>query len=160
MTNKLTYKGFSASVDFSAEDEVFTGKVLDVDSLILFSATDVNGLKKEFHVAVDGYLDHCKFLGVAPEKPCKGTFNVRIGADLHRQAATMAKGMNQSLNDFVRLAVYSSVQACLRATTSHEASVDLVFPLPSREEVSAWSYRSATGESHRGDLEDAPRVYN
>jgi predicted HicB family RNase H-like nuclease len=108
-TNELKYKGFTASVEFSAEDMMLIGKVDHVESLIVFAADNAQDLAAEFHAAIEGYLEHCASQNVEPEKPCKGTFNVRVGADLHRRAASIARAQRTTLNDFVKAAVQGAV---------------------------------------------------
>lgn len=105
MTDILQYKGYFASVQFSAEDEVFFGKVLGINDLVSFEGTTVKELKNAFEEAVDDYLETCKALDKAPDKMYKGSFNVRIPPELHRQAALVSAGKNMSLNDFVRYAI-------------------------------------------------------
>lgn len=105
MNDILEYKGYYASLRFSSEDEVFYGKLLGIDDLVNFEGASVRELKKAFHEAVDDYLETCKKLGKEPNKTYKGTFNVRLTTDLHRQAALYAAMHNVSLNDFVRTAI-------------------------------------------------------
>lgn len=105
MNDILEYKGYYASLRFSSEDEVFYGKLLGIDDLVNFEGASVRDLKKAFHEAVDDYLETCKELGKEPNKTYKGTFNVRLTTDLHRQAALYAAMHNVSLNDFVRTAI-------------------------------------------------------
>ncbi|HET6632306.1 MAG TPA: type II toxin-antitoxin system HicB family antitoxin [Rhodanobacteraceae bacterium] len=157
----MDYKTFSAAIEFSSEDEVFVGKVLDIDSLILFSAVDVDGLKKEFYQAVDAYLEHCRAQGLAPEKPCKGTFNVRIGPDLHRQAVTLARTLRRSLNDFVREAVQIHIRASARSLVQSEEPI-LLQRVPIRAEggISPWSHVSEQPGVLESELEGSSRVYN
>jgi predicted HicB family RNase H-like nuclease len=109
MNDILEYKTYYAEVHFSAEDEVFHGKILGINDLVNFEGTTVKELKKAFHEAVDDYLDVCKELGKEPEKTYKGSFNVRIPSELHRQAARYAMLNNMTLNDFVRHAIDSIV---------------------------------------------------
>lgn len=45
-----------------------------------------------------------------PNKPFKGSFNVRISPDLHRKVAEQAAQSGMTLNQFVRKAVESAVQ--------------------------------------------------
>ena len=91
---------------FSSEDEVFYGKLLGIDDLVNFEGASVKELKKAFHEAVNDYLETCKELGKEPNKTYKGTFNVRITTDLHKEAAFFAASHNISLNDFVKTAIY------------------------------------------------------
>lgn len=105
MTDILQYKDYYASVHFSAEDEVFYGKIIGINDLVSFEGASVKELKKAFHDAVIDYLDTCKQLKKEPNKTYKGTFNVRITSDLHKQAAVVAAQNNISLNDFVKTAI-------------------------------------------------------
>jgi predicted HicB family RNase H-like nuclease len=105
MNDILEYKGYYASLHFSSEDEVFYGKLLGIDDLVNFEGASVKELKKAFHEAVEDYLETCKELGKEPNKTYKGTFNIRITTDLHKEAAVFAASQNISLNDFVKTAI-------------------------------------------------------
>ena len=105
MTDILEYKSYYASVHFGSEDEVFHGKIIGINDLVSFEGTTVKELKAAFHEAVDDYLETCKELGKEPEKTYKGSFNIRISPELHRQAAQYALLRGISLNDFVRNAI-------------------------------------------------------
>jgi predicted HicB family RNase H-like nuclease len=54
-----------------------------------------------FEVLVDDYIETCRAVGKAPAKPFRGTFNVRIGPELHRQAALAAADAGETLNAWV-----------------------------------------------------------
>lgn len=53
--NILNYKDHQAEIHFSAEDEIFYGKLIGND-LVSFEGTTVKELKKAFQEAVDDYL--------------------------------------------------------------------------------------------------------
>ena len=105
MSDILQYKSYSACVEFSAEDEVFFGKIIGINDLITFEADSVKQLKAAFHEAVEDYLQTCKDLGKEPDKNYKGVFNVRIPSELHRRAAVAAAFKKVTLNDFVKYAI-------------------------------------------------------
>jgi predicted HicB family RNase H-like nuclease len=105
MTDALQYNDYFGSVHFSAEDEVFFGKILGIDDLVTYEGTSAKALKKAFREAVEDYLETCKELGKEPNKTYKGTFNVRIPTELHKAAALFALRNNISLNDFIKTAV-------------------------------------------------------
>ena len=105
MSDVLQYKDYIASLQYSSEDEVFYGKILGIDDLVSFEGASVKELKKAFQEAVEDYIETCKQLGKEPNKTYKGTFNVRVGADTHRDAAIYAATQNISLNDFVKTAI-------------------------------------------------------
>jgi len=105
MSNLMHYKGLDASVEFSDEDSVFYGKIEGIRSLIAFEGTSISELRKAFKETVDDYLETCESQGIEPEKPYKGSFNVRIGSRLHRKVYLMAKARRTSINKIVKKAL-------------------------------------------------------
>src|ERR1700761_9820652 len=105
MSDLLTYKGFFGSARYSAADEVFYGKLEGIDDLVNYEGSSVKELMKAFHEAVEDYLETCKKIGKEPNKTYKGSFNVRIPSELHREAAIFAASKDTSLNDFVKTAI-------------------------------------------------------
>lgn len=65
----MTYKGYSARPEYSAEDGVFFGRPLGINDLVNFESENVEGLEEEFHKAVDDYLVFCSEIGKQPEAP-------------------------------------------------------------------------------------------
>ncbi|MCC2646164.1 MAG: HicB family protein [Rickettsiaceae bacterium] len=110
MIDMMVYKGYIGSVHYSDEEEVFFGKVEYIKSLINYKATDVKTLKAAFKSAVEDYLESCSELNINPEKPFKGSLNVRIGEEVHRQAAIYAEQNNLSLNQLVKDALSSYIR--------------------------------------------------
>lgn len=110
MKNILEYKGYSGTVEFSAEDEVFFGKLAGIKDVVSFEADSVTKLKKAFREAVDDYLETCAATGKDPEKEFKGSFNVRIKPSVHRLAVIKSSAMKISLNKFVEQVLEKEVQ--------------------------------------------------
>ena len=105
MNDILQYDNFYASVHFSADDEVFYGKVLGINDLISFEGASVKELKEAFKEAVQDYLETCQQIGKEPEKTYKGSFNVRVPSTLHKEASIFAAVHDMTLNEFVKLAL-------------------------------------------------------
>jgi len=99
--NTLSYKDYIGSVSFSAEDEVFYGKIEHINDLVTFESDNAHDLKKAFQEAVDDYLTVCSQKGVLPEKPFKGSFNVRVKPALHKRAYMKALQEGISLNKYI-----------------------------------------------------------
>ncbi len=59
----------------------------------------------DFHQAVDDYLELCHAEGKEPERAYKGSFNIRISPELHKQAAVAAITQNITLNRFVERSI-------------------------------------------------------
>lgn len=101
MNNTMEYKDYIGSVEFSESDGLFFGKVMGIRALISYEGTNAKELVEDFHSAVDDYLSLCNEKGIAPERAYKGTFNVRISPELHRQCAIYAVSHQKTLNSFV-----------------------------------------------------------
>lgn len=108
--NSFKYKGFIGSISASAEDNCLYGKIEFINDLITYEAETVPELKKAFQRAVDDYLETCKSLGKDPEKPFKGSFNIRLGPELHREAALFARENSMNLNELVTESVKNFIK--------------------------------------------------
>jgi predicted HicB family RNase H-like nuclease len=111
----LSYKGYLGTIEPDLEGGTLFGKVAFIRDLITYEAKNLKALEREFRFSVDGYLEDCEELGKSPDKPMKGSFNVRTGPDLHRAAVIAAKGV--SLNAFVCEAIKEKVERTESATT-------------------------------------------
>lgn len=105
MSSMLSYKGYHASVEYDAEDNIFVGEVFGIADSLNFHATSVDELNTMFAQCIDNYLELCEKTGKQPEKEFKGSFNVRISADMHRQAALEAAKQKITLNQYVANAI-------------------------------------------------------
>lgn len=107
--NNLTHKGFAGSFEVSLEDGCLVGRVLFIDDIITYEGETVPELTAHFEAAVDRYLAHCERTGKAANKPFSGTFNVRVGPELHREAVIAANDASINLNEFVVGAIKAAV---------------------------------------------------
>jgi predicted HicB family RNase H-like nuclease len=107
--NLLSYEGYLGSVEFDQDERIFYGRLAFIRALVSYEAKDAEGLVRAFHEAVDDYLAHCAEDGTPPERPLKGSFNVRTGPDLHRRAVVTAARAGVSLNAFVTRALEAAV---------------------------------------------------
>jgi len=101
MKNLMEYKGYYGSVDYEPDEPIFYGKLEYIKALVSYEAEDAAGIQKFFHEAVDDYLALCKKKKITPEKPFKGSFNIRTGHNLHRDLALTALKEEVSINKFV-----------------------------------------------------------
>ena len=88
---------------------MFYGKVLGIRALISYEGSTARELLTDFHGAVDDYLELCAQQGKEPERAYKGSFNVRISPELHKQAVVAAMAHNMSLNSFVESSIAQAV---------------------------------------------------
>jgi predicted HicB family RNase H-like nuclease len=99
--SRMEYKGYIGSVHYSDEDEVFHGKLEGIRDLVTYEGTNVAGLKRSFRASVDDYLATCRKHKREPQTPFRGTFNVRVGPELHKRAAVYAAEHGKKLNAVV-----------------------------------------------------------
>ena len=102
----LKYKGYYGSVEVSTEDNCLFGKLEFIRPLVNYEGNSVSELEAAFQAAVDDYLEDCAKLNYDPAITCKGSFNVRIGSEIHLAAAVKAKENGINLNEFVKQAVF------------------------------------------------------
>lgn len=95
----LRYKGYIGTIEPELETNTLFGKLAFIRDVVTYEASTIKELEREFQCSVDEYLASCAELGREPNKPCKGSFNVRTGENLHRAAVIAAEG--ESLNAFV-----------------------------------------------------------
>lgn len=110
-SNVMKYKGHIGSIEHDLEQGVLYGKLLFINDLVTYEAESLRGLEAEFRVSVDEYLADCERMGVSPNKPFKGSFNIRIGRELHQQLAMKAADEGLGLNEAVQRAVEEFVVA-------------------------------------------------
>jgi predicted HicB family RNase H-like nuclease len=120
MMENLTYNGYTGSAEVSVADDCLHGRLLFVNDLITYEGQTLAELKKSFRDAVDRYASYCHSVGKSPEKPCSGTFNVRLGPDLHRQAATAAMISGSTLNEFMVKATQKMLASSQPEKVVHE----------------------------------------
>ena len=101
MIDMMEYKGYYGSVHYSDEDRCFYGKIEHIRGLVSYEGHDVDSIKEAFEEGVDDYLATCKAKNIIPDKSFKGSFNVRTGPDLHRQAYIYAQEKKMNLNNVI-----------------------------------------------------------
>lgn len=105
----LTCNGFQGSIEVSLEDNCLFGRLLHIDDLVTYEGETPEQLRVAFEQAIHDYLALCQEEGKEPNKPFKGSLNIRIGTELHECAAKRAALLGLSLNDLIRDAVEASL---------------------------------------------------
>lgn len=102
MKDMMSFKGYFGSVHYSDNDRVLFGKIEFIRALVSYEGTDVYSLKRAFEEAVDDYLEMCAQAGREPEKPFKGSFNIRLDPSLHQRLVSHAMNEGKTLNAFIK----------------------------------------------------------
>jgi predicted HicB family RNase H-like nuclease len=105
MNKLLEYKGYLASINVSVDDKCIYGKVEFIKDSIVFGADNFVELEQQFHDEIDDYIELCADVGKEPEKTLTGSFNVRIGSDLHKKCLIRAKQDDVAMNEVIKIAV-------------------------------------------------------
>lgn len=99
----LRYKDFQGSVVY--EDGTLVIQILHIADLITTECDSAANAQNAFEALVDDYLATCAQTGKEPNRPFKGSFNVRVSPDLHKRAAMAAADEGASLNAWVERAM-------------------------------------------------------
>ena len=101
--NKMEYKGYYGSIEYSKEDDCFFGRALGMpNNLILYEGNTASELYSDFKGAIDTYLDCCQQNGLKPKKSYNGVLNIRIPSEVHSRVAAYAEKHETSINAFIR----------------------------------------------------------
>ena len=73
MNSMLEYKGYHASVEYDADDDIFIGEAFGIADSLNFHGASARELKKMFEQSIDNYLDLCQKIGKNPDKEFRGT---------------------------------------------------------------------------------------
>jgi predicted HicB family RNase H-like nuclease len=94
----LSYKGYSGTVKFDADEEIFHGEVSGLRDVVTFQGYSVREIKQAFRDSIDDYLELCQETGRSPDRPFSGRLIVRMPPDLHRALHNLAAADQVSLN--------------------------------------------------------------
>lgn len=109
--NKLTYKGYTARIDFDDRDNILVGRLLSIKDVIAFHADNVADLRVAFEESVDDYLETCAAIGKSPEKAVSGKLLLRLSPDIYTAAQIKAQSLGKSLNQWASEALSHAVTA-------------------------------------------------
>ena len=100
MTNSMSYKGYSARIEYDDDDSIFVGRIAGIRDGVGFHADTVEALREAFHEAVEDYIETCARIGKEPQKAFSGQVMFRISPEVHRKAALAAELAGKSLNQW------------------------------------------------------------
>jgi len=97
----MNYKGYTARIEYSNEDNCFVGHIAGINDIVGFHGDSVTELHAAFEEAVDDYLETCQKIGKAPQKAYSGHIMLRVSPEIHARAAVLAAAHHKSLNAWV-----------------------------------------------------------
>jgi predicted HicB family RNase H-like nuclease len=116
----MTYKGYTGTIEYSAPDRVFHGRIAGITDVITFEGTSVDELEADFRAGVDRYLLGCAEDGVEPQRPFSGKFVLRLTPEDHRDVSVAARRERASMNAWIVQAIRMRLQA--EGRVAHEGA--------------------------------------
>ncbi|MCC6329150.1 MAG: type II toxin-antitoxin system HicB family antitoxin [Acidobacteria bacterium] len=111
MNSTLKYKGFTAKIDFSADDGVFVGRVLGIDDIVIFHGKTVAELKKEFKESIEFHLEVCAKESKRIKKSFSGKVLLRLPSELHARISEVAASKGKSINEWGKEVLETAVSS-------------------------------------------------
>jgi predicted HicB family RNase H-like nuclease len=109
--NTMSFKGYTARVEYDERDNLIVGRILGIRSIISFHGETVTQLRREFEKAVKDYLAECEEEGVDPEKPASGKLLLRMPPEVHGRAMVAAQVAGKSLNQWATEVLQHAAQS-------------------------------------------------
>ncbi len=109
--NTMSYRGYTARMDFDTDDKIIVGRVLDIDDIITFHGASVSEFETALHSAVDSYIAACEQLGQTAEKPASGRLMLRVDPAVHAAAVKASARSGQSLNKWAEKVLLQAAHA-------------------------------------------------
>ena len=101
----MSYKGYTAAIEYVPEDNLFWGEVAGISDCIIFSGSNVDELKKQFQESIDFYLESCAETGDEPQRPTSDSVALHFMPNVGRAARAAAARAGQSLNQWIEALV-------------------------------------------------------
>ena len=99
----INYKGYQASVEY--DDGTLFIKILHISDVIIAECDKASDAPIAAKALIDDYIKTCEKLGRFPEKPFKGSLNIRISPEIHRKIAMKSASLGVSLNRWISQAI-------------------------------------------------------
>jgi len=114
---KLEYKGYYGSIEYSIEDNCLFGKVLGMpNNLISYEGNTAAELYYDFKDAIDSYLEYCQRIKIKPRKSYNGVLNIRIPSETHGKIAMYAENQGITINAFISDSIKRKLESIQLAT--------------------------------------------
>ena len=108
--NAMSYKGYTARIQFDERDNIFVGRVLGVKAIIGFHGETVTELRADFEAAIDFMIEESQKQGITPEKLASGNLMLRVSPEHHADALIAAQAAGKSLNQWAAEALSQAIR--------------------------------------------------
>ncbi len=111
MNNTIEYKGFRSRIEYSADDNLFVGRLIGIKDIVTFHGETVTELRQEMEATVDFYLEVCERSGKKAKKQYSGKVMLRLPNQLHAKIAEAAAAAGKSLNEWGKDVLESAIKS-------------------------------------------------
>ncbi len=98
--NSLSYKGYTAQVEYDEDDRIFVGHLAGIDDIVGFHGMNTAALEQAFHEAVDSYLAISDETGRPAQSPYTGELTLHISPAVHAAVVAAAEGHGKSIDQW------------------------------------------------------------
>lgn len=104
---KVEFKGVLGTVEVDIKNKGFMGHIIKAQDKYKYSGRNYDEFIENFHNVVDKYVKDKKNLNNI--RQFKGSFNVRVNPDVHKDAYAYASDNNITLNKLVEIALKEKI---------------------------------------------------
>ncbi|WP_278352945.1 type II toxin-antitoxin system HicB family antitoxin [Chryseobacterium gleum] len=94
----LEHRGIKGSVEYDIENQIFYGKLLNINGAVMYEAVESKEFFENFKEAVDEYIEDCEEHNIPIKKEFKGSFNVRTSPETHERLFMISEEKGIKLN--------------------------------------------------------------
>src|SRR2546423_6455209 len=111
MNNTLEHKGFRSRIEYSADDNLFVGRLIGIKDIVTFHGETVEELRSEMKETVDFHIEVCEKMGRKAKKQYSGKVMLRLPDQLHAKIAEAAAAAGKSINEWGKDVLESAVKS-------------------------------------------------
>ena len=129
MLNSFEIDGVQALIRYDAEQAIFYGTFIGLRSKVVFTAPDIEGLRRQGKLALDAFLAQCRTDGVEPLQEYSGELSLRIHPGLQLVFTDLVDGQSVDLSDDIAVhvdhhqAIDHATPVGLQGTKGHARAV-------------------------------------
>jgi len=86
----MEYKGYTARIHYSREDECYVGEIIGIDDVVIFDGETLEEIRKTFEADVESYWECCAEVGKEPNQPVSEIM-IPVSPELYAKVSRQAE---------------------------------------------------------------------
>lgn len=95
------YKGYHADVEYDTDTSYWCGWLYGISDLVTFGGETEEELEKDFHDAVEDYLEYCEEIGKKPKRELNPYLSFQVTRETHKSLLEAAKKIGKTPDELV-----------------------------------------------------------